>query len=69
MCLILALFSRFYYGGAIYIQIFPLHFVVKYNDQMIHGTNKRGKWEIEKIEWKVYAKWLESGFHPIRKLI
>jgi hypothetical protein len=68
MCFLYALFARLYYGGELYIQISPLHFVVKCKGQLVHGTDKRGKWEIERREWSAYEKWLETGFHPLTKI-
>lgn len=69
MCFLLAIFARLFYGGTMYVQISPLHFVVECDGQLIHGTNKRGKWEIERRPWSQYEKWLETGFHPLKRIV
>jgi hypothetical protein len=59
MCLIIGIYLWIKHGGKLLIifQPFP-HVVVSAKSGIWHGTNRSGKWKIEKMEPSFFNKWL-----------
>ena len=60
MCLLIAIYLWFKYGGTLMILLhkpWP-HVVVISESGIRHGTTKTGKWTIEELDKTQFSKWL-----------
>jgi hypothetical protein len=59
MCLFLGLYLWYKYGGKLLVvfQPFP-HVIVCSKSGIWHGTNRSGKWQIEKMSSESFRKWI-----------
>ena len=69
MCALLALWALLTGGGELFMQLRPLHFVVRRYGMMIHGTNKTGGWAIEAKPWDGYERWLRAPLQWRTRLV
>jgi hypothetical protein len=61
MCILYAISLWWRCRGKIIIQLRPhFHVMIGHRGRLIHGTNRRGRWQFETLSPKAFGAWLAS---------